>query len=155
MKKNRYIYLLGGIALIGGLFAFSSAGNPMAKPINSSRLRRSKYGNYAKWIEAMARHESGNYTSKIAKENNNIFGMGFPYSRPAANEGTTEHKIERQFMSNYKSYDQAIEDLLLWFDYNNFPTDLERVEDFAERLRMKGYYTDTLNNYTKALKKWL
>lgn len=132
----------------------SGSSGLMAKPISSRRLKRSKYARYAKWIEAMARHESGNYTSRLAKESNNIFGMGFPYSRTASNDGMTEYKIEGQYMSNYKNIDQAIQDLLLWFDYNNFPTNLSSVDEFSDKLREKGYYTDSVSNYTNSLKSW-
>lgn len=121
----------------------------------SNRIRKSKYSNYDKWIEAMSKHETNNYRSMISEKYNNIFGMGYPFIRPSVNVGKTLEFIEGQNMSVYASRDQAIEDLLLWMDYNRFPADLKSVEAFANALRQKGYYTDSVDNYLKGLNRWL
>lgn len=126
------------------------------KPISSKRIQNSKYSGLAKYIEAMARHESGNYTNRLSKQFNNIFSMGFPTVRPSVNIGSskalTQNPNEPSNWSVYKSYDQAIEDLLLWFDWTKFPTNISDPLSFATALKSRSYYTDSLANYYNGIK---
>lgn len=108
-----------------------------------------------KLIEAMAKHESGNYSNRLTRDYNNIFSMGFPSKRPARNIGSSKAKtnnpLEPANWSVYNSFDQALEDLLLWFDYTKFPTNISDPLTFANALKMRGYYTDSLTNYYQGL----
>ncbi len=126
-----------------------------AAPKHNVRLLLSPYSKYSKWIDAMARHESKNFKSGLATQYNNIFGMGFPYDRPASNVGKTAEQVEGQYMSAYKNYDQAIKDLIMWFDYKKFPTNIATVESFVHALKEKGYFTDSVSNYTNGLIRWM
>ncbi|MEQ9219284.1 MAG: hypothetical protein RLO17_14640 [Cyclobacteriaceae bacterium] len=104
----------------------------------------------------MARVESGDYTNTLTKEANNIFSMGYPTVRPSANIGSyvldNAGPDEPKKFSKYKSYDQAIKDLLLWFDYNNFPKDIATLESFVHGLKDHGYFKINVDQYVKAMK---
>lgn len=126
-----------------------------SKPLTSLRLRLSPWGKYAKWIDAMSKLESGNYTNTLARKYNNIFSMGRPYTRPRVNNGYTEETFEGQQMSIYSSYDQAIQDLILWLDYFNFPTSLSTVEEFVSELKRDGYFELNEEDYLSGLKQYL
>lgn len=109
---------------------------------------------YATWIEAMARHESGNFTNTLSKNYNNIFSMGFPKFR--MNVATPSgFYTEGQQMARYDSWDLAIEDLMLWFVYKDFRTDITTVGLFVQELKINGYFTDSVDNYLNGVKRWL
>lgn len=105
----------------------------------------------------MAKHESGQFTSRLFLQQRNAFGMG------TATKGRKERQlgrvgdlvVEGQRMQEYDSVEQSTRDLLDLLDYNRFPTDLKTVDQFAQELRNDGYYTDSVTNYTRALKRFL
>jgi hypothetical protein len=153
MRRNWLItlLLLSGISLV----LITQA---KAKPKHSLRLLLSKYGSYAKWIEAMAIHESGNYTNTLSTQANNIFSMGFPSVRKASNIGpiklTKQGYQEPAEFSKYRNYDQAIKDLILWLDYNKFPTDIKDLNSFIYGLHSKGYFKQDPIAYLKAVESY-
>jgi len=104
----------------------------------------------ATWMVAQAKHETGNYTSAIFKENNNLFGMKLAKVRDKTATG------ENRGHAVYETLEDSIEDLDLWFDYHKgLPSEIETVEQYSEWVRSKGYYEDTYDNYTKGLKSWM
>lgn len=151
LTYQKYLIILPLLLLL----SLAGIGQAKAKPEFSLRLVSSPYRRYRKYIAAMARHESGDFTNTLSTKYNNIFSMGYPTRRPASNQGKTPKMIEGIFHSVYKNYDEAVKDLMLWFDFVNFPKDLSSVDTFAQALRDKGYYTDTVANYTRGLKTWM
>ena len=112
----------------------------------------------ARIIVAQAQHESGNFTSPLFQSDNNLFGMKMPSKRdktfiagPSArirkSEGSTPY-------ASYKNVSDSTKDLILsWHKAIN--TDWSKIqtpEQYAAYLKSKGYYGDTLANYTNALK---
>ena len=63
---------------------------------------------YPKVVLAQARIETGNFTSTIFKENNNLFGMKFPRQRE-----TTAIDINRNH-SVYENWKKSVDDYKLW-----------------------------------------
>lgn len=57
--------------------------------------------------------------------------------------------------ARYESPQQSFEDFLLYLKAVRFPKVVESAEHYAQELKKRGYYTDTLTNYTNALKRWL
>ena len=102
----------------------------------------------------MARHESGNYSSELFDKNLNAFGMGVPSKRRFLGQPSALI-VEGQPMAKYNSIEQSAADLLELFKFNRFPTDLKSVTQFAGELKADGYYTDSVENYTRALKRFL
>jgi len=99
-----------------------------------------------KLIMGQAWHETGGYTSTLAQEYNNIFGI----TNHVTGNGD---KTESGFM-NYKDFNGCLEDYFsILIDYMNrsqkqFP---DTFIGFGTWLRENGYYTDTVTNYTNGM----
>jgi flagellum-specific peptidoglycan hydrolase FlgJ len=135
-----------------------SSSNQKSGSINRQVIAQSEYGNYADFVIAQAKHESANFTSKVYRANNNPFGMKVPSKRGfLGSQGTPAPASEgkNMFYARYESDTVAFKDFLKYLRAVRFPVDLDTVEDYALALKGKGYYGDTVSNYTKALKKWL
>jgi len=111
----------------------------------------------AKIIAAQATHESGNFKSNVFKTDNNAFGMKMPtrrskrfIARPSTivmrSEGATPY-------AHYSSVENSIKDLILsWHAYNKTDWNkIKTVEDYANYLKSKSYYGDSVANYLKNL----
>lgn len=106
-----------------------------------------------KLILAQASHETGKFTSKFFLNNKNLFGMGQPMIRPTKSIGKSGNH-EGQCMAVFKSYADSIDDLLLWLEYNKLTPTSDPLT-YAQRLKDKKYYSDTVQNYYTALKRHL
>jgi len=128
--------------------------NQKAGQINRQIIAGSSYSNYADVILAQAKHESANFTSKVYRDNNNPFGMKTPSKRPFL--GTQGSKAsDGGYYARYLNDSEAFKDFLLWLSYNNIPNNFTTIEQYVSAIRSKGYFTDTLDNYINALKRWL
>jgi uncharacterized FlgJ-related protein len=65
---------------------------------------------YPDVVLAQAKIETGNFTSKIFRENNNMFGMKLPYRRKTTAVG------ENRNHAKYTDWIQSIKDYKLWQD---------------------------------------
>lgn len=171
-QKNSKTYLvIVGLLLSGVLIAWRAFRGGQAKEKKATKepnplvtglmitqiksaLQRSKYLKYSDWIIAMARHESGSFTSILFEKNRNAFGMGIPSKRTFLGK-PSDLIVEGQPMAKYESIKQSTEDFLELLKYNNFPTNLTSVRQFAQELKNDGYYTDSVDNYTAGLERWL
>ena len=128
--------------------------NHKATSTNKNIILHSEYGAYADFILAQARHESADFTSKVYRDNNNPFGMKVPSKREFLGSVGTKAS-DGGYYAKYESDSVAFKDYLKWLRAVRFPADVETIEDYARELRERKYYTDSLANYTRALKKWL
>lgn len=110
----------------------------------------------AKLIVAQARHETGNYSSFQFRNNNNLFGMKF-VNQPLATKGNKSP--EGDFYAKYPNVAASVQDLV----NRNYKItrggvsfeDLKSVSDttdFAQKLKKRGYYTASINEYDRGLK---
>jgi hypothetical protein len=91
---------------------------------------------------AQAKLESGNFKSRIFKENHNLFGMKEAKLRPTTALGTQyDHAY-------YSSWEKSIEDYVLWFA--SYGRKCRTEDDFFSILAVQ-YAEDS--NYVVALKK--
>lgn len=65
---------------------------------------------YPDVVLAQAKIETGNFTSKIFRENNNMFGMKLPYRRQTTAVGESRNHAK------YTDWIQSIKDYKLWQD---------------------------------------
>ena len=80
------------------------------------------------------RLESGNYSSNIAKNNNNYFGMKQPYSRQTLSIGETNG------YATYKSWTYSILDYWMWQKrYANGLTENEYYEKLSSYASDEDY----------------
>lgn len=109
---------------------------------------------YRKWIEAISKHETANYTSKLYKDANNLFGMGMPSVRPtlATPAGV---QIENQEMARYPSKSDSVKDFLLWLNYQNCPVDFVSPDELIQFMKDKSYFTESFENYLKGVESWI
>jgi hypothetical protein len=148
-RTSRKLFLI--LAILLPIFLVGATQiNPV--PSRTPALLFSRYRKYGKFLDAMAKYESGNYTNSLSTKYNNIFSMGFPKSRKATNIGKTPKLYEGQFMSVYRSRNQAVADLLLWFEYNNFPAGLTTVDGFVRALKENGYFAQDEDQYLNGIK---
>jgi flagellum-specific peptidoglycan hydrolase FlgJ len=117
-------------------------------------LLLSKYRALIPYIEAQAKHETGNFKSVVYNSMRNLFGMKHPTHRPsvgvkgmAASDGGNYQK--------YSSDAESVHDLLLWMDYTKFPTQVKDSAEYAEQLKARGYFTAGLTEYKNALIHWI
>ena len=105
--------------------------------------------NFGNIAVAVARHETGNYTSPIFKENNNLFGMRLPKQRD-----TTAIGKNRNY-AKFDTLEDSIEDYTMYLAYFDYPKTFDNVADYVDYAKEKGYFTDTKENYLSALQRWI
>jgi hypothetical protein len=136
-------------------FRLSRLKKKITTPISSPFLRASKFRKLAPLLEAMAKHETGNFNSRLFKEANNMFGMGVPVRRSSFSIGSTGFNVEGVKQSNYKDTEQGIADMVAYLHFVNAPTEFSSPEKFVSWLKSKNYFTDSESNYLRGLKSWL
>lgn len=96
---------------------------------------------YPDVVLAQAKIETGNFTSKIFRENNNMFGMKLPYRRQTTAVG------ENRNHAKYTDWIQSIKDYKLWQDQMIHRAPTKRA--YLAYLR-RNYAED--KNYIKKIK---
>lgn len=124
-----------------------------ASAINQA-FKNTEYAGLIPLIVAMAKHETGNFASKLYMDGRNMFGMKMPSRRPTVARPLRKASDGGVYAGYSSDYNSA-KDLLLWMQYTKFPAMVSTPESFATALKERGYYTDTLENYSKALRRWL
>lgn len=112
-----------------------------------------KYRMLLPYITAQAKHETGNFTSSVYKNLNNMFGMKHPTVRQSVGvQGTLAS--DGGYYQKYNSDLDSLHDLFLWMNATNFPTGLDSIEDYAKQLKARNYFGASLEAYTNGLKYW-
>jgi len=147
-------YLVGVFALLG-LFLFGRKKEPknqsfpagVKKQILPSQLPINQFhaspywANLRHYISAQTIHETGGYTSRLALEQNNLTGMNVPNVRPFVG-----FKDSGRYM-RYSSFNQSIQDLLLWMQYTKFPLSVANSRQYVQELKKRGYFSDNEQTY--------
>lgn len=112
---------------------------------NYMTIRNNLPGDYsddvAKMITAQAMHETGIFTSRLYKEQNNLFGMRHPVVRETLSTG------EKGGYANFKTRADSVRDLILYFKEFKAPAKYESINDYVKMLKGNGYFTDNYVNY--------
>lgn len=109
-------------------------------------------------ILSQAIHESGNFKSRGFLSRNNAFGIGRAYKRKQygiLSSDTLIDPMDKKISVTYAIYKDVVYsalDIYLYLRANNITNFLTPVE-YATALKNKGYYTDSLANYTNSLTK--
>jgi len=99
-----------------------------------------------KLLQAQAIHETGNFTSRLFRENNNAFGMKVPGLRQTLNVAPLGPGF-----SQFLSVDDSVKDMLLYLDHFKIPLDQDDAFRYAQILKDKNYYEDPVEVYFKGL----
>jgi len=97
-------------------------------------------------LQAQAIHETGNFTSRLFIENNNVFGMKIPSIRKTLNVAPATETF-----SQFVSIDDSVKDMLFYLDHFSIPLDLADPFLYAQILKDKNYYEDPVEVYFKGL----
>jgi len=101
-------------------------------------------------LQAQAIHETGNFTSRLFLEQNNVFGMKVPSIRKTLNVAPLTGGMGTGF-SIFLGIDDSVKDMLLYLDHFNIPLDLADPFLYAQILKDKNYYEDPVEVYFKGL----
>jgi uncharacterized FlgJ-related protein len=105
-------------------------------------------------IVAQSKHESGNYTNKLTKLHNNIFGRHYSkYDTLALGDGGEAEGHTR--FARYKSIADATNSQYKYFLRKKYSLDWYNVDDFVKELKSKNYFEDKTDNYKKSINKLL
>ena len=99
----------------------------------------------AKFITAQAAHETGNFTSKIFKENNNLFGMKLPKVRKTTATG------EKYSHAVYKNIEDSIKDFKMYFRARSFMQIYPSIPSYVAALVKRNYFEASPEEYTKGV----
>lgn len=113
-------------------------------------------------VVAQAKHETGNFSSDIFKNQNNAFGYGYvPGSVYQLAQPGTVSPGQGQ-TAKYRSVEDSTREIIDWIyrrvKENIFPVNLATVITpllYAELLKKASYYTDTVSHYADGLRRWL
>jgi hypothetical protein len=111
---------------------------------------QSEYSELEDYIFAMARHERNDFTSPLYERANNMFGF--------KTRSESEPGIKAPDGGRYRVYrndGESIKALLDWFDRKDFPVRFDSPGQFVHSLKLRGYFTDTEENYLRGLKRFL
>jgi len=143
------ILLLFAIGLLMLFRVFLIIGRRKEKPLQAiSRVLR-KQGldlPMIKLLQAQAIHETANFTSRLFKENNNVFGMKIPQVRQTLNVAP-----DNQQFSQFVSIGDSIKDMLLYLKHFRIPLNQNDAFMYAQILKDKNYYEDPVEIYFKGL----
>lgn len=132
----------------------SATAEAMAKSQIEAAFQLTKFEKYTDWAFAIAQFETANFTSRIFKENRNAFGMTVPKVRPFLGS-SSDIFHEGLAVAKYSSTYQSAKDFIEYLKYFNYPTNINTIEEFVKTMKAKGYFSDSLDNYLKGVKKYL
>lgn len=94
-----------------------------------------------KMVTAHAMHESGNFKSRLYKQQNNLFGMRHPVIRD------TLSQRDQNGFATFANLEDAIKDLLLYFKEFKEGPKYAKVNDYVKMLNENGYFTTNYIDY--------
>lgn len=104
------------------------------------------------FLMAQIAHETGDFDSKVFRENNNASGIMFinkSKQKNATKGNAFPSKEGNHFYANFATLkDWAVDYLRI---IGNTPQKATSLNDYAQKLKNNGYYTDTVSNYANAL----
>jgi hypothetical protein len=102
-------------------------------------------GELAKYVFAQAAFETGNFTSQIFKENNNLFGMKLAAIR------TTLATGENRGHAKFNSIVDSIKDFALYHKARAYSTVFASLPSYINTLHQKGYFEAEKDAYQKGV----
>ena len=99
----------------------------------------------ARLLVAQAAHETGNFTSQLFKEQNNLFGMRHPRIRKTYSIG------EKSGHAVFASVQDSIKDYKIYHTVFNYLPFYSSVSTFVEALASRGYFTAPKEEYKRGV----
>jgi len=144
-----FYFIFIGVLIVFGFFSWRK----FLKSWNPGKIRNiilgSKYKLLEPYIFAQAQVETGDFSSRLFTEANNLFGMRC---------ATVRKQNRIACLNNYAVFyspEDSVKDYLSWLEYSNFPTSVINANMFVYELKKRRYFTDSYDNYLKLLKSFL
>jgi len=126
-----------------------------ANRIFNAALNSGVNENVSHFITEQSAHETNGFQSSLFKRANNAFGMTVPSVRKSPFI-IGKDSIQPDGNMNYAKYaniEDSTKDLIHWFTFNHISlNNISNREQYANILKSKGYYGDSLTNYLNGLK---
>jgi len=113
----------------------------------------------ALFIVAQAKHETNNFSSNVFKSCKNAFG--YKYVGQYLSSGACTGSPEGNSYAAYATVNNSVKELCLWISRRQldgkFPQDLTQIktlDQYAQLLKLSGYYGDSISNYLAGLTYW-
>ncbi len=105
----------------------------------------------AKLLVAQARHESGNFKSRLYRKHQNAFGMMYSKRRPTvALNGSARAEGHKGF-ADYNNLSESTEDVVMFLKHRGCKFDFKTVGEYVSWLKKIGYFTDNKVRYQNAI----
>lgn len=100
----------------------------------------------SKAIAGQSAHETGRWSSELAQDYQNIFGM------KSGGAGKGIQSGEKSGFAVYRTWDDSLNDVDQWMRAKNYPFDQNlNSEQHLQWLKSKQYFTDSLSNYRNSV----
>jgi hypothetical protein len=151
MLKRQSSYWKKSLPLLVGLLMLYVIFRRTKSPSRSVEevFRGTEYENLVPFIIAQAKHETGNFTSNLFRNHNNMFGMKVPVKRKSFRNGETESGF-----STFESTTDSARDFLEYLRSVNFPKNVDSFQ-YVAALKNRRYFEDTFGNYLKGVQSWV
>jgi hypothetical protein len=117
--------------------------NPIAYKVYDLLLKAGFVPDTAKYITAQSAFETGNFSSVIFKEQNNLFGMKLPKIRKTVADG------EARGHAVYNSVEDSVTDYRLYWNNFKHPEIFADLQGFTSLLKAAKYFEANIQHYTK------
>jgi len=105
-------------------------------------------------ILAQAKHESGGFTSRLARQHNNIFGMKHPGRGPTYSRGPYARAEGRKGYASYLSIDSAVTDYIMYKRRRQIENAID-AKTYVYHLKKKHYFEAKPDRYLRAVERWM
>lgn len=106
----------------------------------------------ARMIAAVARHESGNYTSPLFLNHKNFFGMKAAKKRPHHQDYVAQGSLG---YAGFNSPSNSVRDFIMYLDYVGYPRHFDSVSDLVKTMKGHGYFEADLSEYINGVQRAL
>ena len=101
----------------------------------------------AKILTSQAAHETGNFTSAIFLNNNNLFGMKLPNSRQTTAIG------QKDGFAYFENLEDSINDLIIYLKSQSI-VKFSTVDNYVNQIKERNYFVEDLEQYKKSVKQF-
>lgn len=104
----------------------------------------------SRYIAAVSRHETGNYSSAVFRRSKNMFGMKFPRLRQtlAVDEDASGYAV-------YSSAANSVRDMVLYLESHAYPHSFPSARDLVVEMKRKKYFEADLSEYIEGVERAL
>lgn len=118
-------------------------------------MKQGLSGNKLQFAMAQVAHETGGFNSRVSTVDNNFSGIkyiGKPLVQKNASKGSKSPE-KNSYYARFSNVNDWARDYIRILN-NSSALAAKNITDFSQRLKKGGYFTDSIENYTKGLIAW-